>query len=256
LEVTRIESVAGSGDGGLAQHRPFRAPHHTISPQGLVGGGARPRPGEITRAHRGVLFLDELAEFSRPALEALRQPLERGEVEITRGQVALRFPARALLVAASNPCPCGHGGDRCACGALLRERYRARLSGPLIDRIDLVCQLAGVAAESLVPGSASGEGSAPVRGRVLAARENQARRLAAEGVATNGDLDAPATRRSVRLERAAAGPLTEALDAGLLTGRGHDRVLRVARTIADLAGEESVRRDHVTEALGYRVAGR
>jgi magnesium chelatase family protein len=256
LEVTRIEGVAGMDTGGLATVRPFRAPHHTISAQGLVGGGARPRPGEMTLAHRGVLFLDELAELSRAALEALRQPLEQGEVEITRGQVALRFPARVLLVAAANPCPCGHGGDRCTCGTLVRERYRARLSGPLIDRIDLVCQLAPVRAERFAAGSAPGESSAAVRARVLAARERQAARLSDACAATNGELDARATHRLACLAPGAAQPLVAALAAGLLTGRGHDRVLRVARTIADLDGDGKVREAHVAEALGYRVAGR
>jgi magnesium chelatase family protein len=253
IEVTRVQGVAGIGCAGLATQRPFRAPHHTISAQGLVGGGARPRPGEVTLAHRGVLFLDELAEFSRSALEALRQPLERGDVEITRGQVSLRFPARVLLVAAANPCPCGHVGDRCTCGTIVRERYRARLSGPLIDRIDLVCQLAPLSADRLMPGAPPGEATAAVRARVLAARERQDRRLAPVGIATNAEMDARTTRREVRLRDGAAGPLSDALDRGLLTGRGHDRALRMARTIADLAGAEQVGREHVAEALAYRV---
>ena len=254
LDVTRVQGVAGLGEGGLAAQRPFRAPHHTISAQGLVGGGARPRPGEITLAHRGVLFLDELAEFSRPALEALRQPLESGEVEIVRGQVSLRFPARVLLVAAANPCPCGHGGERCTCGTLARERYRARLSGPLIDRIDLVCQLSPVSAAKFTPASPPGEGSEAVRSRVLPARQRQASRLESVGIATNAEMDARMTRRHVALAPGAARPLIDALDRGALTGRGYDRVLRVARTIADLGGADLVSRDHVAEALGYRVA--
>jgi magnesium chelatase family protein len=254
LDITRIQGVAGVGDGRLARERPFRAPHHTISAPGLVGGGARPRPGEITLSHRGVLFLDELAEFSRPALEALRQPLESGSVEITRGQVSLRFPARVLLIAASNPCPCGTRGDRCTCDPAARERYRARLTGPLIDRIDLVCQLAPVPAQALVPGARPGESTAAVRERVVAARERQAVRLGSAGVASNAELDAPTTRTLAALDGRSAKPLVAALDAGMLTGRGHDRVLRVARTIADLAGHDRVRRDDVAEALGYRAA--
>jgi magnesium chelatase family protein len=256
LDITRIQSVAGIAEHGLAPERPFRAPHHTISPQGLIGGGATPRPGEITLAHRGVLFLDELAEFSRPALEALRQPLERGSVEITRGQVSLCFPARAMLVAAANPCPCGFGGDSCDCAAVARDRYRARLSGPLIDRIDLVCQLAPVTALSLASDSPSGEGSAAVRERVVAARERQAARLSGARATCNAEMDARATRQITSLAGDAARPLVEAVAAGVLTGRGHDRILRIARTVADLAGEDRVSRDHVAEALGYRGAGR
>jgi magnesium chelatase family protein len=256
LDVTRIHGVAGIGDGALAFERPYRAPHHTISASGLVGGGSRPRPGEITLAHRGVLFLDELAEFARPALEALRQPLERGSVEIVRGQVGLRFPARVMLIAAANPCPCGHGGDRCQCAAAVRERYRTRLSGPLIDRIDLLCQLTPVPASDLAPGARPGESSAAIRERVLAARERQATRLGASGCRVNAELDARSTRAVAGLARGAARPLLDALDAGLLTGRGHDRVLRVARTIADLASAERIERQHVTEALGYRMASR
>jgi magnesium chelatase family protein len=252
LDITRVQSVTGSAHG-LARERPFRAPHHTISAQGLVGGGARPRPGEVTLAHRGVLFLDELAEFARPALEALRQPLERGSVEIMRGQVSLTFPARVLLVAAANPCPCGVGGERCQCGVLTRERYRARLSGPLIDRIDLVCQLAPVLAVALASERAAGESSAAVRARVVAARGLQSARAAVTAAACNGELTAQATRKLVPGGDLAAGPLVAALDGGLLTGRGYDRVLRIARTIADLDGSDRVAPEHVEEALGYRA---
>jgi magnesium chelatase family protein len=269
LEITRVQSVAGIGGGRLATERPFRAPHHTISAPGLVGGGSRPRPGEMTLAHRGVLFLDELPEFSRPALEALRQPLESGAVEITRGQVSLRFPTRVLLVAAANPCPCGVGGEHCECGTIARERYRARLTGPLIDRVDLVCQLAPVPASSLAPDATPGEGSAIVRQRVVAARKRQALRLgmtfrgleagagSRPGVvpSCNAELGARATRKLAALDRRASRPLGEALDAGVLTGRGHDRVLRVARTIADLAGSDRIAAEHVDEALGYRATG-
>jgi len=254
LDVTRVHGVVGMGSGGLAALRPFRAPHHTISAQGLVGGGARPRPGEVTLAHRGVLFLDELAEFARPALEALRQPLELGEVEITRGQTTLAFPSRVMLVAAANPCPCGRGGDACTCPGMVRDRYRARLSGPLIDRIDMVCQLAPVTADKLAPGAPLGEPSAAVRGRVSRARAAQSRRLARSGIATNAAMTARQMREQVGLAPRAAQPLTAALDRGLLTGRGHDRVLRLARTIADLEEGDLVTAVHVAEALGYRVA--
>lgn len=252
LDITRIQGIAGLGGHGLAVDRPFRSPHHTTSAQGLVGGGARPRPGEITLAHRGVLFLDELAEFSRPALEALRQPLERGVVEITRGQSHVRFPARFMLVAASNPCPCGSTGGECRCGAAARDRYRARLSGPLIDRVDLVCQVAPSKAAGLVSGIASEEASAAVRARVVAARERQSARLAGTGATCNAEMGARATR-SAALDPGASAPVFEAVERGVLTGRGHDRVLRVARTIADLAGRERIADADVAEALGYRV---
>jgi magnesium chelatase family protein len=170
-----------------------------------------------------------------------------------RGQVALRFPARVLLVAAANPCPCGVGGKRCECGVLTRERYRARLSGPLIDRIDLVCQLASLPSPALASGSAAGERSVDVRQRVVAARERQAARSAASGANCNAELSSGATRLLAPLSARTSQQLAAALDAGVLTGRGHDRVLRVARTIADLAGRTRVGHDDVTEALGYRA---
>src|SRR2546423_14086409 len=174
VEITRIQSVAGLGDGRLAARRPFRAPHHTISASGLIGGGVTPRPGEITLAHRGVLFLDELAEFGRYTLEALRQPLEGGFVEITRGQRSLRFPSQFMLIAACNGCSCGRPGGECTCNEADRIRYHRRLSGPLLDRIDLVCALRpGVALELVSDGGARPESSAAVRERVAAARERQ-----------------------------------------------------------------------------------
>ena len=252
LEITRIASVAGLG-GDLARERPFRGPHHTISAQGLVGGGSRPRPGEITLAHRGVLFLDELAEFSRAALEALRQPLEDGFVEITRGQRALVFPARAMLLAACNPCPCGRVGAECECAAMERARYHRRLSGPLLDRIDLVCQVSPPPALELVGRPGAGERSERVRERVIAARERQLRRLSGSAALCNGGMDGRATRRHAGLRGPAVQRLVEVVERGGLTGRGHDRVLRLARTIADLAGRERIVTDDVDEALAYRL---
>jgi magnesium chelatase family protein len=254
LEITRVRSVAGIGGGRLATDRPFRAPHHTISASGLVGGGAVPRPGEVTLAHRGVLFLDEVAEFGRGALDALRQPLEDGRVEIMRGQRTLEFPACVTLVAACNPCPCARPADRCTCGEIELARYARRLSGPLLDRIDMVCQVDPVAPRVLTaaPNEAA-EGSAVVRERVISARERQRRRLAGSGVLCNADMDAPLTRRHVRLPRAAARALTAVPDPELLSGRGHDRVLRVARTIADLDSREGMEEADVHEAVGYRT---
>jgi magnesium chelatase family protein len=251
LEITRIYSVAGLGDGTLAAGRPFRAPHHTISAPGLVGGGSVPRPGEITLAHRGVLFLDELAEFSRPALEALRQPLEEGLVKVTRGQRSLTFPAAAMLIAACNTCPCARPPQSCTCTPSDIARYARRLSAPLVDRIDLVCQLDP--APQLTAAGRTPEDSASVRARVLAARELQAERLAGTGVRTNAAMDERLTTEHVRLEAKARRRVLAGHRAAALTARSHDRVLRIARTIADLDGRPNVRLSDVEEALGYKL---
>jgi len=255
LEITRIHGVAGLGDGRLAAERPFRAPHHTISPSGLVGGGSQPRPGEITLAHRGVLFLDEVAEFSRGTLEALRQPLEDGFAEITRGQRSLTFPARTMLIAACNPCPCARPAGDCRCNDVDRLRYSRRLSGPLLDRIDLVCQAAAPPAAELVdPHGAALERSSVIRARVIAARERQRDRLGGSGAYCNADMDGRLTRRHGALGDDGVRRLLGSVEQGGLTGRGHDRVLRLARTIADLAGRSRVSAAHLEEALAYRLA--
>lgn len=254
VEITSIHSVAGLGDGRLAARRPFRAPHHTISAAGLVGGGAVPRPGEITLAHRGVLFLDELTEFSRAALESLRGPLEDGRIDITRGQRTTSFPAAITLVGACNPCPCGGVGDACVCGEPDHLRYARRLSGPLLDRIDLVCQ-AGVSPVAETLETAAGEPSAVVRTRVAAARERQGHRLAARGVLCNAGMTPRDTRRMIRLDDEGAQRMAEAHRMAGLSARGHDRVLRVARTIADLAGRGRVSAEDLSEALSYRIFG-
>jgi magnesium chelatase family protein len=254
LEITQVHSAAGIGTGRLATERPFRAPHHTISAQGLVGGGARPMPGEITLAHRGVLFLDELPEFARAAVDALRQPLEEGLVEITRGQRTLVFPANAIVVAACNRCPCARPPDRCACTALELARYQRRLSGPLVDRIDLVCQVEQVPAVQLVEDAkGTRTHSAGVRARVVAARKRQLARLAGSGVLCNGDMDGRLTRREVPLEGSLAARLLAVRDRIPLSGRGHDRVLRVARTIADLEERDALADTDLDEALSYRL---
>lgn len=255
VEITNVHSIAGLSGSRLVGQRPFRAPHHTISPSGLVGGGAVPRPGEITLAHRGVLFLDELAEFSRSTLEALRQPLEDGRVVVTRGQRTIEFPAATMLVGALNPCPCGRSRSECMCTVVERNRYLHRLSGPLLDRIDLVCELGPAAPTALAADSPGAESSERVRERVLAARERQAARLDGRGVTCNGQMDGPLTRRTVRLRRGAAARLLEGHLALGLSARGHDRVLRLSRTIADLEGSEAVEPRHIDEALGYRVTG-
>ncbi len=255
IEVTRIHSVAGIHADGLVSSRPFRAPHHTISPAGLVGGGAPPRPGEATLAHHGVLFLDELSEFQRPALESLRQPLEDGAVTIVRGQRALVFPTRFMLLAATNPCPCGFAGveDRCACSESDLRRHRRRLSGPLLDRMDLLVSVQRPHERELT--SAPAADSAAVRERVARARERQARRLRGSGARCNGEMGSRLVTRHVLLDEQAMGTLARAYDLGALSARGRHRVLRVARTIADLHGHDRVDGDDLLTALSLRQRG-
>ena len=247
LEVTRIHSIAGlHRGGGLVAARPFRAPHHTISAAGLVGGGGLPSPGEVTLAHRGVLFLDELSEFNRSALEALRQPLEDGQIAIVRGQRAVRFPSSCSLIAATNPCPCGRGGDACRCGEPDKARHRRKLSGPLLDRFDLVVTVQRPTAADLAGLPVTRSFAA--RERVLAARAHQTDR----GGPDNARLTTKELRLAVPLDDAATTMLRTVYERGVLTARGRDRAIRVARTIADLAGAEHVGRDHVAQALGFR----
>jgi len=251
LEVTRIHSVAGLMPRGLATDRPFRAPHHTISPSGLVGGGSSPLPGEVSLAHNGVLFLDELSEFPRPCLEALRQPLEDGRVAIVRGQRTAVYPTRFMLVAATNPCPCGHApARRCRCTESDLARHRRRLSGPLLDRLDLVVHVQRPRAADLARAAVST--SAAERDRVLAARERQVARLRGTPATCNAQMDAALLRRAVDLAPGAEAPLRQAYERGELSARGRDRAVRVARTIADLDGADRVARRHVVTALGYR----
>jgi magnesium chelatase family protein len=252
VTVTRIHSIAGAHTGGgLVRTRPLRAPHHTISASGLVGGGAQPTPGEASLAHHGVLFLDELSEFSRTALEALRQPLEDGVVAIVRGQRTVVFPTRFQLMASTNPCPCGMAGDRrCRCSEGDLARHRRRLSGPLLDRMDLLMHMQRPEAEEL-EGDATTT-SAEVLTAVRAARERQAMRLAGTGLTTNAELTPRLVRELVLADRNALAALRHAYASGELSARGHGRILRVARTIADLAGSERVRDEHVNEALSMR----
>src|SRR3954469_25999659 len=233
VEITRIHSIAGLSDGALATERPFRAPHHTISSSGLIGGGSTPRPGEITLAHRGVLFLDELPEFSRQALEALRQPLEAGHVEITRGQRSIGFPAAVMFVGACNACPCARPRGLCDCKEEAQARYRRRVSGPLLDRIDLVCQLEPTRPLELVGEVSDAETSTAVRERVVSARERQHRRLVGTDALCNGSMDARLTGRHVRLDARLRARMLEGHSGIEMSGRGHDRVLRLARTIHD-----------------------
>src|SRR5215468_10202353 len=252
LELGMIQSVAG----GLSRERPFRDPHHSASLAALVGGGPRARPGEISLAHHGVLFLDELVEFHRAALEALRQPLETGRVTIARAQGHVTYPARFQLVAAMNPCRCGHFAEL-ACGRAPRcaEDYQARLSGPLLDRIDLHLDVPAMSPADLALPPAA-EGSAAVAGRVKAARARQAARYAAaaaeRGIRTNAEADGPLLDEVATPEAAGRALLTRAAERLRLSARGYHRVLRVARTLADLEGTATVARRHVAEALSYR----
>ena len=252
IEVTRIQSVAGLHlSGGLVTKRPFRSPHHTVSAAGLVGGGSQPTPGEATLAHQGVLFLDELSEFARPSLEALRQPLEDGRVTIVRGQKVLAFPTQFMLVAASNPCPCGSGDEDCRCTAADLSRHHRRLSGPLLDRIDVLVGVGRPVAEALRNEQAPS--SAAVRERVVAARERQADRLTAHGIACNARMTARILREHSAATPSALRLLYELHDRHRLSARGHGRVLRVARTVADLEGSDTVGPEHVTIAAALRL---
>jgi magnesium chelatase family protein len=252
LEVTRIHSLAGLrlGGAGLVATRPFRAPHHTISASGLVGGGIHPGPGEASLAHHGVLFLDELSEFARPALEALRQPLEDRQVTIVRGQRSALLPTRFMLIAATNPCPCGRGKAACECSTSDHGRHRRRLSGPLLDRIDLHVAVERPAENALTGGPITS--TAAARDCVLHARERQAARLAGTARSSNADMPQSMVPLASELPAEAREALREAYARGKLSARGHSRVLRVARTIADLAGADRIETSHLVEAIALR----
>ena len=255
LEVSMVASVAGElPDGRLIRARPFRSPHHSASMAALVGGGLRVRPGEVSLAHLGVLFLDELPEFQRVVLDSLRQPLETGKVSVARANAHVTFPARVQLIAAMNPCKCGHLGDAslsCSRAPRCAADYQAKVSGPLLDRIDLHVDVAAVSAADLVlPPPA--EGSAEVAARVAAARAIQTARYAAHGVRTNAEADGELLDTVATPDEPGRQLLAQAAEAMRLSARGYHRVLRVSRTIADLGGAERVTRVHIAEALSYR----
>jgi magnesium chelatase family protein len=255
LEISMVQSLAGELPGGaISRRRPFRSPHHSASMAALVGGGLRVKPGEVSLAHLGVLFLDELPEFQRAVLDSLRQPIESGEAVVARANAHVRYPARFQLVAAMNPCRCGYLDDPAqACGRAPKcaQEYQARISGPLFDRIDIHVEVAGVSAADLtLPPPA--ESSADVAARVARARDIQRQRYAAEGLRSNAEAEGELLGRVASPDGAGARLLTEAAGAMRLTARGYHRVLRVARTIADLGGTAGVGRVHIAEALSFR----
>lgn len=257
LEVSRIHSVAGVAKGlaGFVTSRPFRAPHHTVSAIGLLGGGTHPIPGEVSLAHRGVLFLDEFAEFPRHALEVLRQPLEDGHVCVSRAMAAFDFPSKFMLVAAMNPCPCGYYNDHdhaCRCSQNMIMKYQSRISGPLLDRIDIHIEVPSVKPSEL-PVLGEGEPSSEIRKRVLKARAIQAERYRdMPGVHANAEVKSRDLVRVCNLSAKMKGDLVRTIDRLKLSARAYDRILRVARTIADLAGVEGVRQEDIMGAIGYR----
>jgi len=260
IEVTRIHSSAGLLPPGqaLIATRPFRTIHHSISSAGLAGGGTSPHPGEISLAHNGVLFLDELPEFRRDVLEVLRQPMEDGAITISRASGSLRFPSRFMMAAAANPCPCGYLGDtrrRCHCTPLMVKRYLDRVSGPLLDRIDLHVEVPAVKAEDL-KGIPQGESSAVIKQRVEKARRIQQDRLGEDGVWCNAAMATRHVHRHCQIDGATTDLISKAITKLGLSARAHDRVLKVARTIADLEGEKDILVHHVAEAISYRVLDR
>lgn len=261
LEVTKIHSIAGmlGKKSALQVHRPFRAPHHTVSDAGLLGGTTNPRPGEISLAHNGVLFLDELPEFSRQVLETLREPMESGEITISRANATVDFPAKFMFVGAMNPCPCGYFGStkkRCRCTPRQIQQYQARISGPLLDRIDLHVEVAELTHEEILNQTTRGEASCAVRERVLNARRRQNERYRDYGFSVNNELQGKRISEFCALGPAQQKTLQHAIESHGLSARAFDRILRVARTIADLDNREIIEEAHLFEALQYRVLDR
>lgn len=260
LETTRVYSAAGllGANKALMMKRPFRSPHHTVSDAGLIGGGVIPRPGEVSLAHNGVLFLDEMPEFRKNVLEVLRQPLEDGDVTISRAQVTITFPARFMLIAAMNPCPCGYRGDpkhSCQCSQQVIQRYWSKISGPLLDRIDIHIEVPAVEWKELTEVS-DGESSQLIRDRVNAARKIQLQRFSKTSIFCNAQMKSNLIKKHCSLEPSSLKHLEKAVDKLGLSARAYHRVLKIARTISDLDGSEQIRNHHVSEAIQYRTLDR
>lgn len=260
LEITKIHSVAGlTGGVGLVSSRPFKNPHHTVSQAGLIGGGSIPRPGEVSLAHLGVLFLDELPEFDRSVLEVLRQPMEDKQVTISRAATSLTFPSNFMLVASMNPCPCGYFGSsrQCFCSPMMRQRYFGKISGPLLDRIDIHVDVPEVRFNELRGRSrAVSETSSSIRARVLHARKIQLSRFTDAGIFSNSAMSPAQISRYCRLDAESESLLERAMTRQGLSARAHDRILKVARTIADMASAEEIGPMHISEAINYRSLDR
>ncbi len=259
LELTKIYSVSGllANNEPLMVKRPFRAVHHTASANGIIGGGTNPKPGEITLAHRGVLFLDEIVEFPRNVLEVLRQPLEDGEVVISRAKHSIKYPADFMLLAAMNPCPCGYLGDKekhCTCTEYQINRYRAKLSGPLLDRIDIQIDVPRLTTDELLNTNTEAECSADIRKRVINARKIQKERYKEVGILTNSQLTADMVKKYCQIDESSKEILKLAVTKYQLSGRRYDRVLKLSRTIADLDNSEIITTKHITQALQYRFS--
>jgi len=257
IELTKIYSVSGllENNKPLITTRPFRSPHHSASAIGIIGGGTNPKPGEISLAHRGVLFLDEIVEFPRNVLEVMRQPLEDGIVTISRAQTSIKYPADFLLLAAMNPCPCGYYGDvkqQCTCNEFQAQRYWSRLSGPLLDRIDLQIHVPRLKDEELLNHSPAPEGSKEIRERVIKARSIQVRRFKNDGITTNSQMTPKLVKKYCKLDNDSEQLLRSAIARFNLSGRAYDRILKLSRTIADLDNKENIEVNHIAEAVQYR----
>lgn len=258
IELTKIYSISGllSNDEPLMTKRPFRAVHHTASPNGIIGGGSNPKPGEITLAHRGVLFLDEMVEFPRNVLEVLRQPLEDSEIVISRAKHSIKYPAKFILLGAMNPCPCGFLGDKqkpCTCSEFQIIRYLAKLSGPLLDRIDLQVEVPRLTTDELLNNSIKEETSLEIRNRVIKARKIQLERYKDDGILTNSELTPKLVKKYCKIDKDGENLFKTAIVKYQLSGRRYDRVLKLARTIADLDASENIKLQHLMQALQYRV---